>query len=201
MSQVLKTSPVKWSSEGQRAGVIATLQCCTDVVAILATGAGKTMLAILSVMIDSRFTTVIVVPLKSLLFDYERKFTQMGISYEVFSSTTSTLSGRHGLILVLIDQARKDEWKEAISKVHQSRPVKRMFIDEVHLMLTNNHFRQSLDNIYELRSLPCQFILLSGTIPPHTLPVLFDECGLAPNSIIIRTNTIILSSSHHYLPA
>lgn len=49
MRQVLGKPQIFWTSDGQREAVIATLRRQADVIAVLATGAGKSMLAILPV--------------------------------------------------------------------------------------------------------------------------------------------------------
>lgn len=106
---VLKDNSATWTSQGQRQAVLATLLCKSDVIAILATGAGKTMLALIPSILEPQSATVVIVPLKSLLADYERKLANMHISFEVFSTSNSAqqkLSGQCSLILVLIDQAR-----------------------------------------------------------------------------------------------
>lgn len=200
MRKALRQADTTWTSEGQRQAVMATLQCQTDVVAVLATGAGKTMTAIVPALIESNHTTVVVVPLKALLNDYVRRFNTMNIPFQVFSVSDQQargITGKTNLILTLVDQARRPEWKEAIARVHHVRPIKRIVLDEVHLLLTNNHFRPSLENLYELRRFPCQFVLLSGTVPPQSLPILKRECQLIPNFITIRTNTV--RAEHRYV--
>ena len=187
-------------SAGQRLAVLATLKNEEDVIAILATGAGKTMTAVLASRMESNFTTVVVLPLKSLLMDYERRLKEMKIAFRTFHASDRdrwrTDPGAN-LVLVLVDQARRSEWNEALATIHRSRPVRRIIIDEIHLLLTNKGFRTRLQNLYELRMVPCQFVLLSGTIPPHAITSIKDACKLTPNFVTIRTDTVRME--HQYV--
>ena len=111
-------------SAGQRLAVLATLKNEEDVIAILATGAGKTMTAVLASRMESNFTTVVVLPLKSLLMDYERRLKEMKIAFRTFHASDRdrwrTDPGAN-LVLVLVDQARRSEWNEALATIHRSR--------------------------------------------------------------------------------
>lgn len=193
LRDLLRNTSATWTSDGQRSAVLATLEWSADVLALLSTGSGKTMIPIIASRLEPHNTVVVIVPLRSLLMDYERKLNKMKIGYYVFEANRCSEDGfpyEHNLILAVIDQARTPTWNTYIQNLHSLKPVKRIVIDEIHYMLTNDNFRPSLESIYALRVVPCQFILLSGTVPPDSVETLRKGCLLSSNSILIRTGSI-----------
>lgn len=71
MQEVLGDPSIGWKCTKQREAMLAVLQRKTDVVAILPTGGGKSMLAIIPSLLETHMATVLVVPLNSLIMDYE----------------------------------------------------------------------------------------------------------------------------------
>ncbi|OBZ66042.1 ATP-dependent DNA helicase tlh2 [Grifola frondosa] len=190
LRQILNKPEAKWTSDAQRVAMLEVLTRKRDVLAIMATGSGKTMLMTVPSIMESDQVTVGILPLKSLLMDYQRKLEAAGISHEVWMGKNQTrLSGLSNLILVLVDQARKGSWKQAIAELNERKKVVRIVFDESHFAITSNDYRQSLRDVYDLRQFPCQFVLLSGTVAPLSIPFLCDTFGLMDNAAIIRTRT------------
>ncbi|KAG6819292.1 hypothetical protein H0H93_013338 [Arthromyces matolae] len=180
----LKDFNATWRSMEQQLAVLAVLKMEGDVCAILPTGAGKTMLAIIPALIQPQSLSIIVLPLRSLLLDYKRKLTTMGISFELFDIFNPHLVGNHNLILVSVDHARTEPFFRSIHALHSRRPIGRLFFDECHYPLVNDRFRSVLDDIYQLRTLPFQLIILSATIPPPYRPTVAKLFHLVSCSII-----------------
>jgi len=180
-----------WSSEEQKQGVQAVLGLETDVLAIMNTGSGKTMLALIPALLEPGQATVIVLPLKSLMTDYKRRLDDLNIPYEHFQGAkTKQLSGSKNLILVSADIARQPHWKHALATFdHQYMPVVRLFFDEGHFAITCSDFRTSLRNLFDLRSQPMQLVILSGSIPPSSEPAIRAAFGLTSNTIVLRSPT------------
>ena len=180
-----------WSSEEQRQGVQAVLELKTDVLAIMNTGSGKTMLALIPALLEPGQATVVVLPLKSLMTDYKRRLDDLNIPYEHFQGAkTKQLSGSKNLILVSADIARQSHWKHALATFdHQYIPVVRLFFDEGHFAITCSDFRSSLRNLFDLRSQPMQLVILSGSIPPSSESAIRAAFGLTSNTIVLRSPT------------
>jgi len=172
-------------------GVQAVLGLETDVLAIMNTGSGKTMLALIPALLEPHQASVIVLPLKSLMTDYKRRLDDLDIPYEQFQGAkTKQLSGLKNLILVSADIARQTHWKHALATFdHQYMPVVRLFFDEGHFALTSSDFRAALRNLFDLRSLPMQLVILSGTIPLCSEPAIRAAFGLIATTIILRSPT------------
>ncbi|KAG6819212.1 hypothetical protein H0H93_014238 [Arthromyces matolae] len=201
LRQVLKNVSAVWSCPEQEEAVVAVLKRQTDVLAILRTGAGKTMLALIPLVVDRKLAmeandqgnrpptvTVVILPLKSLISDYKRKLEAMSIPFEHYTHDTR-ITGSCGLILVSVDMARTAGWKQAIGEVDDRVGVSRFVIDECQLGFTSDDFRPSLQNLAEIRSLPVQLVLLSATVPPGTVNLVRSTWLLTPDSITIRMCT------------
>ena len=79
---LLQRSDADWSSPQQRQAVIAILECQRDVLAIMATGSGKTMLILIPVLVEPDKTTVVILPLNSLMDDLCRRLNGFSIPYD-----------------------------------------------------------------------------------------------------------------------
>ena len=191
---MLNNPHASWTCDGQRLGVIAVLQARADVLSILATGTGKTMQVIIPILMEPRQTTVVILPLKALVTDYQRRLDAMDIRYQVwktYSNNPHAIRTDVNLILVTIEQAQKAVFKEELVKAHRSQPIKRFVFDEAHTALLAESYRQSMRHIDELRHmLPVQFVLMSGTIPPNATAALRERFGVMPNAVEIRTKSI-----------
>lgn len=193
--RLLGNSSATWTCGGQKLAVMSTLNSKTDVVSILATGSGKTMQVLLPAILHPRQASVVVLPLKALVQDYSRRLTNMKIPFEVWSTPSNQytpLQGNTNLIIALMDQVQKPIFKQVITHYHDHSGFKvaRWIFDEAHYSFTANNYRPSFQHLDELRAImPAQFILMSGTIPPHTLDLLKNAYALTPSVEVIRTNS------------
>lgn len=149
MKTMLHNQAVAWASEQQRQAMAAVLAQQTDVVAVLRTGGGKSMLAIIpSILEKDRGATVLILPLNSLMMDFERRLKSMGVPFQIYGANQGSLNPRENLILVTADQARTKGWRESISVLNQCKPVVRFVFDESHLPLIANDYREALQHVY-----------------------------------------------------
>ncbi|KAG6863980.1 hypothetical protein C0991_001400, partial [Blastosporella zonata] len=191
LRQILGNNTADWSCPEQKDAVLATLQGNSDVCAILRTGCGKTMLALIPSLLENKGATVVILPLKSLVSDYIRKLRKMNIAFEHYTGKdTNIVTGNRGLIIVSADQAMTDPWKQTIGKIyHGGVGVNRLVFDEAHLALTDEDYRATLKNIRQIRIIPVPIIVLSATIPPTSETALATAFGLTDDRITIRMST------------
>lgn len=169
---------------------MATLKLKTDVCVVMATGSGKSMVAFIPPMIEKDRISVAVLPLRSLVSDYQRRLDEIGLRYEHYTSgNNGRLCGSANLILVSIDTARTAGWGTAIGELNERRPVVRYIFDEAHFALTANDFRKCFLDIGDLREFGMQFVLLSGTVPPAMEKDLMGAFGLIKGTPVFRTAT------------
>jgi len=171
---------------------MAIMQRQTDVLVMLKTGGGKSMLAIISTtLLQSKEGLVLVLPLKSLMTDWQCKLESMKVAYQVFNPSVNQgrLRMDINLILTTVDKARFASWRTALAELNETLRITRLVFDEAHLVLLGQHFRQSMDRITNLRGDDMQLILLSGTIPPFSEGVIRESFGLLSDTVAIRQNT------------
>lgn len=92
----------------QKVAMKAVLQCHTDMVAVMATGSGKSMLAIVPSLLKKAMATVLVLPLNSLIMDYRHHLNEMCVPYQVYggeSTEDCQLDVVNNLIIVSADKA------------------------------------------------------------------------------------------------
>jgi len=190
MQTLLHNQDIAWASEQQRQAMAAVLAQQTDVVAVLRTGGGKSMLAIIpSILERDQGATVLVLPLKSLIMDFERRLKSMGVPFQIYDSGKGNLNHTDNLILVTVDQACTKGWRESIAVLNQRKHIARLVFDEAHLSLIADDYREALRHTYELRSLAFQIVLLTTTLSPSSLPDLKSSFGLRGDALTVRQCT------------
>ncbi|KAI5985231.1 hypothetical protein F5J12DRAFT_729107 [Pisolithus orientalis] len=111
MSQILANDSVTWQSTQQWEAMMAVLQGTTDIIAVLPTGAGKSMLAIVPSIMEENMATILVLPLNSLIMDYEHHLQQMDVPYQLYQGgQDEELNTVHNLILTSADKAQTSNW-------------------------------------------------------------------------------------------
>ncbi|KDR66005.1 hypothetical protein GALMADRAFT_81284, partial [Galerina marginata CBS 339.88] len=98
----MENPDAKWTCEEQKLAFLAVSDLKTDVLVVMATGSGKTMVVILPSLLEVNQITVIVVPLLSLLDDYISRLIRMDVRFEVYQSGKRP-SGAANILLVSAD--------------------------------------------------------------------------------------------------
>ena len=191
LGKVLLDPKATWTTKKQQQAMLEVLKREQDVMAMLKTGGGKSMLAIIPAVMMKKEGIILTLPLKSLMTDWERKLTEMKIPFQVYhpNSNGGRLRSDINLILVSADRATHAGWRQALATINQVLPVTRLVFDEAHLVLLSEDFRKSLTNISELRQLPMQLILLSGTVPPQSVMALKSAFRLTSDTIQVRQSS------------
>jgi superfamily II DNA helicase RecQ len=185
LQALLGNGSAKWASPQQKDAVVSVMQRERDVIAMLKTGGGKSMLPIIAAIMEPKEAVVVVLPLRSLMSDWERKLKGMGVPFQVYDPT-KPLGTTINLILVSADKAKFKTWRQKLAELDSTLSVSRMVFDEAHLPLLSNDFRESMRDMLELRQFPMQLVLLSGTIPPSSVAALKTIFGLTNNAYEIR---------------
>jgi len=128
-----------WTCPAQKEAMSAVLEHKTDVMALMCTGSGKTMLTVVPTLLEDTIT-VCVLPLKSLMLDVCQNLDNMGVEYEVFKGDSTRISGTKKLVLVSADKAKTPQWREALAEVNQRVTVGRLVFDEAHLAVTADDY-------------------------------------------------------------
>lgn len=189
-------------SSAQAVGVAAVMQREKDVLCVLPTGGGKSLLFLVPALaeLERGFVTVVVVPLLALLSDIERRCTASGVPFICWrgggGGRTAVVSGGFppGLVLVDVTAARGLPFLTALRKTGQDHRLARIVFDEAHLMREWASFRRHdmaigmlLAAQEECASVP--FVMASATVPPSVEKYLTRHYFSSPAPIIVRSET------------
>ena len=166
-----------------------------QVVAVLATGHGKSLLYQLPARLPGAGTTLLIVPLVALKQDTVQKCKQLGVDCTVWSSEQPPGPGCP-LVLVSLDQAVQTPFLTFANQLDVAGLLARVVIDESHLVCTAESYREKMREVKQLRMLHCQFVLLTATLPP-TMESAFEEALLLQRPLYIRSATIRTDLEYH----
>ena len=152
-------------SQAQRQAVMAVLAGDTPVMAVLPPGGGKSLLFQLpaSLTADSGGVTVVVVPYRALREDLVRRCSAMGIPSSAWTPEKAVFET---ITLVVVETATSSRFRLAVQSVHEAGRLERIVVDECHTVKTATGYRHRIADLDSLRLIPCQFVLLTGTLPP-----------------------------------
>jgi superfamily II DNA/RNA helicase len=153
----------RFRSDEQREAILTILVGDGPLVVVLPTGGGKSLIFQLPAALSTLGVTVVVVPFRALAANLVDRCMKLGIDSVHW---TSDQSRQAQLIVVVIDTAIKNEFIGLLSTLRLNGRLDRIVLDECHVILLSHEFRPNLSKIEELRKIPCQFVLLTGTLPP-----------------------------------
>jgi superfamily II DNA helicase RecQ len=136
---------------------------------------------------DRRCTTIWILPLIALHDQHHHTCRRYGLTSESWTTRTSS-NNPPSNILVTIDQASYDNFKEFISLLINQDLLARINIDEAHLILTHASFRPVMQLLQWIASSPVQIVITTATLPPSLEPLLLSSVGIT-SSITLRAPT------------
>ncbi|KAK3063160.1 hypothetical protein LTS18_002588, partial [Coniosporium uncinatum] len=157
----------------QAEAIQAVIDNRLQIVVVLGTGEGKSLLYQLPARLPGAGTTILVVPLVALKQD-----------------TIHALPGAScPLLLVSLDQAVQTPFLTYLNQLDVSGKLARVVIDESHLVCTADSYRRRMREVKQLRMLHCQFVLLTATLPPE-IEDTFEKALLLQRPLYVRSSTI-----------
>ncbi|TKX25858.1 helicase conserved C-terminal domain-containing protein [Elsinoe australis] len=149
------------------------------ILAVLATGSGKSLLFTLPASHPRAGTTVVVVPTKALKVDMERRVTSMGMACAAFDGLGAPLPYGAKLVFVTPEAAVSPRFQTFIDDLHIQRSLDRIVIDECHVVLESaeeSSWRQCvLELNRRLQGKRAQIVYLTGTLGPRDESVFFES--------------------------
>jgi superfamily II DNA/RNA helicase len=132
-------------------------------VVVMPTGGGKSLLFTAPACLDNTGVTIVMVPFRALINDLVDKAKNAGIDCvewrpgEVNPAT---------LVFVSADLVDGTNLLGYAQQLFDSGRLRRIFIDECHLIFKENHWRAKLVRLSCLRGVNCPMVLLTATLPP-----------------------------------
>lgn len=177
-----------WSSELQWQAIYQVYQRQEDIIVIMATGSGKTMVALLPTLLGkNNELALIFLPLISLMTDYKRKLDIMKIPYDIFSPEMIWVKPKTKFLLVSADVSMSPRWPIFLKSLTETEKYKvnRLIFDESHTAMISTDYRKVMTLLDQLRIIPMQFVLLTATCPPSSEKYMMELFGMKPTSTVI----------------
>lgn len=154
----------EFRSAKQEEALLAVEEGQSPLVVVLPPGAGKSLLFQLPASLPTANTTIVVLPFRALTKDLVKRSRGLGLTSVVWTDVNQP-SAR--IIFVGAETAAvNDDFLTYVSDMQTRGKLDRIVIDECHIPLTSGSYRLHLMHLDRLRSIPCQLILLTGTLPP-----------------------------------
>ncbi|KAF9733878.1 hypothetical protein PMIN01_08221 [Paraphaeosphaeria minitans] len=161
----------------------------SPVVAVMPTGAGKSMLFMLPAWAEQGGSTIVVVPLIVLRGDMKRRCEKLGISCAACESRHPPDAA--AVVLVTPESAVTQEFATFMNRLRAMRQLDRIVIDECHIVLNRRYtFRKQMQQLGKLVAAETQMVLLTATLPPSEEDELFQRMHFDPDQVkVFRAET------------
>jgi superfamily II DNA or RNA helicase len=159
----------------------------SPVVAVMATGGGKSMLFMLPAWAEQDGLTVVVLPLVALREDMQRRCDELGIRCAAWDWRRPPEDAT--IVLVTPESAVTASFGAFLSRAQVTKRLDRIVIDECHVVLDAG-FRPALQRLDELTGVGVPMLLLTATLPPTVEGRLREAMGWESDPRLIRRPTV-----------
>ncbi|KAK0840547.1 hypothetical protein LTS02_017155 [Friedmanniomyces endolithicus] len=174
-----------WKSDEQREALVKIMSWTEQIVAILPTGAGKSLLFMLPCTLPEAGVTVLIVPLVSLYGDMLRRVREMKIEHLEWQPGENREAA---LVLVSAEAVSTKDFMKHAQRLIAPQKLDRIVVDECHLTVIAAEYRPSIIDLTHIRSLRTQFVYLTATLPP-SMRAEFEERNYLHYPTVIRASS------------
>lgn len=162
----------------------AIVQRRLRVLAVMATGTGKSMLFMLPASVSPGGVTVVVAPLNALRDSLQDRCDQLGIPCAKWDGRRPPYWAR--IVLVTPEGAVTKAFGRFIDEKRMLQQLDRIVIDECHVLLeSNTTWRPDVLKLTELTEKGTQVVYLTATLPPTLQPAFLHTAGLTLKTLTI----------------
>lgn len=172
---------------GQRDALLATMGpgAAEQVVVVLATGTGKTLLVMVAAALEGAGVTIIVLPTVALRSNMLERIGHTGIRYVVWSPGEARSAP---LVIVSAEAACTMSFLEYAHRLEARQMLDRIVVDECHLTITAT-FRRSMQRLGSfVRQVRTQTVWMTATLPP-AMEGAFIKRNMLVRPCIVREST------------
>ena len=179
---------LQWKSAAQERAMMTVMSRSEQVVVVLATGEGKSLLFMLPCVLPDAGVTILILPLVSLRGDLLRRVRQMGIEHHVWSQEEPEPAASTLLVFVTVEAAATSHFRGFAARLAAKQELARIVVDEAHLTVTASRYRQAMVDLALLRMVRTQFVYLTATLPP-SMQGRFEEQNHLVRPKVVRAST------------
>jgi superfamily II DNA helicase RecQ len=154
------------SGEQMRAVKLA-LRRKVDVLTILPTGGGKSLVFQLPAWVEKDLTTVVIVPFVALAEEMKDRCIDMGLSCYVWRDSGTILTRESAQVVIVgVEHAVHSDFQQLLIQMEGAKKLARIVLDECHIVLTQREFRPDVRRLGSVvRCVSVQLMLLTATLP------------------------------------
>lgn len=165
MCCLFKTKDPQYRSPQQKLALEHIVTGTTQILTILPTGGGKSLLFQLPTLLERAKHTVVIIPFKALQDDIMIKSSELDIPCSLWDSAKPN-QPLHNLIFASLEHVRGSNFHSFLQQLQANQILDRIVLDECHLTLTEDvSYRPTLLMLNQLRTYAVQMICLTATLP------------------------------------
>lgn len=158
---------------------------------VAGTGSGKSVLPLLAAT-DACHVTVLVIPYVALRADLHGRGLKVdGGQWRLWREVCA--DGLHraatpeltGVVLVSPDEASTDDFRAWVRRSAGEGVLRRVVVDEAHVLLTESSFRSGVANLRQLTGIGVPYFLTTATLPIEEEPLLAISLGISPLDLVV----------------
>ncbi|RVD87173.1 uncharacterized protein DFL_003141 [Arthrobotrys flagrans] len=165
MCCLFKTKDPQYRSPQQKLALEHIVTGTTQILTILPTGGGKSLLFQLPTLLKRAKHTVVIIPFKALQNNIMTKSSKLNIQCSLWDSAKPNQL-MHNLIFASLEHVRGSNFHSFLQQLQANQALDRIVLDECHLTLTEDvSYRPTLLMLNQLRTYTVQMVCLTTTLP------------------------------------
>lgn len=189
LRQLLHDVEAEWTSTLQSWSIAHVMEGKHDVLVVGPAGCGKTFVALIPAILerDMRKITIIVLPLLSLLDDYQCRLVEFGIPSHVYTTKRTPVEGIAPdvrVVLTTLNRVTSLTFQRTMEKINMKTPISRIVVDNAHHALFDPKHR----DMEAVRFIKVPLLLMSATVPPHLEKKLVSRYQLSDQHVLVRAS-------------
>ena len=186
LQQALRNEDADFRSAEQKEAIQRAAAKQTPLVAILPTGAGKSLVFMVPALLIGAGMTIVVVPFRALKAQLVSRCREAGLTCSPWPKAQDLWPT---VTIISAEAAVSETFLQWAAGLTVSNRLDCIVIDECHLTFTAAQtYRERLRRLTLLRGLCCPLVFLTATLPQHKQPD-FEAAMLLRNPIYIRASS------------
>jgi hypothetical protein len=151
----------QWTCKEQGLAVTLVLENILDLLVVIPTGHGKSVVFTIPPMVTSR-TIIVVVPLTILVTRHEADVGRAGLRHTTYGKDTIAFDAPPSILFVSVENAATPRFVELAHTLNHLQKLHSVVVDEAHLLLSD--FRPVMRGLLSLWAMGSQLVTLTASL-------------------------------------
>jgi hypothetical protein len=151
----------QWTCKEQGLAVTLVLENGLDLLVVMPTGHGKSVVFMIPPMVTAR-TVIVVVVLTILVRGHEADATRAGLRHATYGTDTIRFDDPPSILFVSVERAATSRFVEIAHTLNNLQKLHYIVVDETHLLLSD--FRPIMKRLLSLWAVGCQLVALTASL-------------------------------------